>query len=128
MNALTLEWVDKAEGDFATACREMRARKAPNYDAVCFHSQQCAEKYLKALLQEGGIPFGKTHNLVVLLDLVLPLNPSWEIERPQLQRLNGFAVYVRYPGESADKGIAREALAICRVTRSRSRSDLSLST
>ncbi|MGB9775425.1 MAG: DNA-binding protein, partial [Anaerolineae bacterium] len=22
----------------------MRARKAPNYDAVCFHCQQCAEK------------------------------------------------------------------------------------
>ena len=37
MNPLTLEWVEKAEGDFITAGREYRARKTPNYDAVCFH-------------------------------------------------------------------------------------------
>jgi len=63
MNPLTREWVSKAEGDFATAERELRARKQPNLDAACFHAQQCAEKYLKAFLQEKGIPFGKTHNL-----------------------------------------------------------------
>jgi HEPN domain-containing protein len=38
---------------------ELRARRAPNYDAACFHAQQCAEKYLKALLQEKEIEFGK---------------------------------------------------------------------
>lgn len=48
MNPLTLEWFDKAEGDLATASREIRARRKPNYDAVCFHAQQAAEKYLKA--------------------------------------------------------------------------------
>ncbi|OPX99841.1 MAG: HEPN domain protein [Syntrophorhabdus sp. PtaB.Bin047] len=66
MNPLTAEWIEKAENDFATAVREMRVRKRPNYDAVCFHSQQCVEKYLKAILQENGIAFGKTHNLVIL--------------------------------------------------------------
>ena len=95
MNPLTLEWIQKAEGDFVTASREARARRAPNYDAVCFHAQQCAEKYLKALLQEANISFGKTHNLVTLLDLLLPIEPSWEILRQDLQVLNGFAVYVR---------------------------------
>jgi HEPN domain-containing protein len=50
MKPLTSEWVEKAEGDFATAKREIRVRKTPNFDAVCFHAQQCAEKYLKALL------------------------------------------------------------------------------
>jgi HEPN domain-containing protein len=40
MNPLTLEWIEKAEGDFATAQRELRAHKLPNYDAVCFHAQQ----------------------------------------------------------------------------------------
>lgn len=53
MNPATAEWVSKAEGDFLTAGRELRARKSPNYDAVCFHAQQCAEKYLKAVLQEN---------------------------------------------------------------------------
>src|SRR2546421_5742031 len=41
------------EGDFATAQRELGAIQDPNYDAVCFHAQQCAEKYLKAFLQEN---------------------------------------------------------------------------
>jgi hypothetical protein len=43
MKPLSNEWVDKSEGDFATANREVRVRKAPNYDAGCFHAQQCAE-------------------------------------------------------------------------------------
>ena len=75
MKPLTREWIDKAEGDFATARREIRARQAPNYDAVCFHAQQCVEKYLKARLQEAELPFGRTHDLVALLNLLLPLNP-----------------------------------------------------
>ena len=39
MNPLTVEWINKAEGDFRTTQREYRARKWPNYDAVCFHAQ-----------------------------------------------------------------------------------------
>lgn len=55
MLPITREWVDKAEGDFATAERELQIKNNPNYDAVCFHAQQCAEKYLKARLQEANI-------------------------------------------------------------------------
>jgi HEPN domain-containing protein len=69
MTPLTQEWANKAEGDFATASRELRSRKSPNYDAVCFHAQQCLEKYLKARLQEAGIVFPKTHDLVASLGL-----------------------------------------------------------
>jgi HEPN domain-containing protein len=126
MNPLTTEWVEKAEKDLATASREFRVRKLPNYDAVCFHSQQCAEKYLKAILQEQNISFGKTHNLTVLLDLITPRDPAWELMRPNLERLNVFAVQVRYPGESADKAIAHEALNLCRAIRDRARSTLDL--
>ncbi len=89
MNPLTLEWVEEAEGDYDTAQREARARKRPNYDAACFHAQQCAEKYLKAILQEANVPFGKTPNLVGLLDLVLPADASWEPLRTTLQTLTG---------------------------------------
>ena len=46
MKQNTQEWVNKAEGDFHTAQREVRERKHPNYDAASFHAQQCAEKYL----------------------------------------------------------------------------------
>jgi HEPN domain-containing protein len=50
MKPLTRDWIAKAEGDYASANREYRARKTPNYDSACFHAQQCIEKYLKAWL------------------------------------------------------------------------------
>lgn len=61
--------------------REARARKRPNYDGLCFHAQQCVEKYLKARLCEAGIEFPKTHVLAALLDLVAPVEPLWETYR-----------------------------------------------
>ena len=71
MKPITLEWIAKAEGDWNSAQREYRARQRPNYDAACFHAQQCAEKYLKARLEEAVIAFGRTHDLISLLTLVL---------------------------------------------------------
>ena len=74
MNPLTTEWIEKAEGDLLTAQREYRARNRPNYDAVCFHAQHVAEKYLKAFLQENGFAIPKTHMLLDLLALCLKLS------------------------------------------------------
>ena len=126
MNPLTAEWVAKAESDLTSALREWRARKAPNYDAACFHAQQCAEKYLKALLQEKGITFGKTHNLVSLLDVLLPSEPTWTGIRDDLRTLSEYAVDFRYPGAYATKQNAQMAIAICRDVRQRVRASLAL--
>lgn len=126
MRPLTEEWVAKAEGDFATAGREFRARKTPNYDAVCFHAQQCVEKYLKAVLQEGDVEFGRTHNLSLLLDRVIPAHPFLETVRPSLHLLNAFAIDFRYPGESADKVLAGKAYKLCSEVRSTIRELLKL--
>ena len=109
MNELTAEWVAKAEGDFATAGRELRARRLPNYDAVCFHAQQIAEKLLKAFLQEHGSAFPKTHNLIALVELCLPIDGSFEVQRDALIWLDRYAVQFRYPGESAERDEARRA-------------------
>jgi HEPN domain-containing protein len=117
MKPLTQEWVDKAEGDFSTAGRELRARKDPNYDSVCFHSQQCVEKYFKAYLQDAGVAFAKTHDLVVLLDLLLPMEPSWDGFRLRLRSLTTAAVEIRYPGKSADKLNAKEMYKLCQEMR-----------
>ncbi len=126
MKLITQEWINKAEGDWAVAGREMRARKSPNYDAVCFHSQQCAEKYLKGHLQEEGIIFPKTHDLTALLDLILPVKPLWAVLRPALLQLKNYAVDFRYPGDSADKIEAREAIKLCRGVRETLRLSLGL--
>lgn len=110
MSPLTAEWIEKASADLATAGREMRARRDTNYDAVCFHSQQCVEKLLKAALTESGIDFSRTHDLNHLLDLILPRHPLWEAFRSGFQELVAYAVEYRYPGESATKDMARTAL------------------
>jgi HEPN domain-containing protein len=95
-----------------------RARKHPSYDAAVFHAQQCAEKYLKARLEEAGIAFSRTHDLLVLHQLVLSVEPAWTGLQPFLISLNPFAVAYRYPGSSATKADARDALKNCREVRS----------
>lgn len=117
MKPITLEWIEKAENDLFTAQRELRVKNNPNYDAVCFHAQQCAEKYLKARLQEEEIPFSKIHDLGLLLNLLVHLEPLWEPFRPTLELLTAYAVDFRYPGEIADKEDASDALQTCREMR-----------
>jgi HEPN domain-containing protein len=111
------EWMAKAEGDFAVACREMRARKSPNYDAVCFHCQQCVEKLMKGLLIHLGVTPPKTHMLVVLDELLGSVCPIWAWPADELRFLSHSAVFLRYPGESAEKDEAREAMAVARKMR-----------
>ena len=95
MKPPTAEWAAKAEGDFLTAGRELRARKSPNYDAVCFHAQQCAEKYLKAVLQEHEKNITKIHNLVELMILCEEIDGSFEMLRADLIMMDRYSVCER---------------------------------
>ena len=73
-----------------------------------------------------GRQVGRAHNLPALLELLLPIEPSWEMLRPHLRVLTAFAIGVRYPGESANRAMAREALALCREVRRHIRRSLGL--
>ena len=126
MKALTAEWVEKAEGDLYSCLREVRARQHPNPDSSCFHAQQCAEKYLKARLQEAGLAFPKTHDLLGLLNRLLTVEAAWTTLNPQLTQLVSYAVVFRYPGISASKADARKALVACRTLRRTIRQSLKL--
>jgi HEPN domain-containing protein len=125
MNDVVKEWIHKAEGDYTTALREYRARSSPNYDAVCFHAQQCIEKYLKGFLQTKAVIFSKTHSLPVLLDQCLKFQPMWETFWDDLNDLTRYAVQFRYPGESADKNEAMMAMRIMKRFRLEIRESLS---
>ena len=76
MNPLTLEWAQKAERDYAAIALHQQVA-LPDFDFICFHAQQCIEKYLKAWIQEANIPLPKSHDLLGLLGLILPTMPSW---------------------------------------------------
>jgi len=117
MKPLTAEWVQKAEDDFIVAQKMLRARKQPVYDAVCFHAQQCAEKYLKAYLQEHNRDIPKIHKLLDLLKLCKEEDSSLEILLSDLKELERFAINVRYPGTSADKDEAKISLKAAQTVR-----------
>jgi len=117
MKPLTLEWIDKAERDYETMERESRVRKNPNPDAVCFHAQQCVEKYLKARLCEAGERVPKIHDLNALLDRVLPLEALWSAYRKSFLYLSEYAVNIRYPGDFVEKDDALAARGYCRAFR-----------
>lgn len=127
MNGTVKEWVLKAEADFATAGRELGATTTPNYDAVCFHAQQCVEKMMKALLIHLGVTPPKAHDLCALEALLAPVCPAWSWPARDLRFLTRASVDFRYPGEQADKEEARQACEIAGSLRQRLRPLLGLS-
>jgi HEPN domain-containing protein len=84
---------------------------------MCFHAQQCVEKYLKARLTEAGVAFPKTHDLVMLLNLCVPIEPLWTIHLTKMKLLTSWAILARYPGTSATKSDAQQAVDVCRHLR-----------
>jgi len=126
MKAATREWVRCAEEDFDVARSLMRRRTKTAANSIGFHSQQCAEKYLKARLEEAGLTTPKTHDLLALLQLVLTVEPLWASFAPALRGLNDFAVKFRYPGHRATRADARRALVDVRSFRTDARLSLGL--
>src|SRR5207302_4294084 len=107
MKKATREWVKKAEEDYVLA-KQGRRSKVPVHDGVCFHCQQCAEKYLKGLMEELGLAVLKTHDLDQVLTTLLPHYSTLRALRRGLLFLSDFAVDTRYPGNNASK---RQAVA-----------------
>ena len=106
------DWVAKAEEDFAVIQALARRRRHALNDAICFHAQQCAEKYLKALLTRERTVFPKTHDLLDLLDLAQGCDATLALLRPYLEYLQPYAVNLRYPGEFATRTEAKRSARI----------------
>ena len=98
----------------------------PKRNAVGFHCQQSVEKYFKALLQETGLPVPRTHNLIDLIDLLLPHDPTLRSLRRGLKTLTRFAVEYRYPGWNATTKQMQSALAQAERIRAEIRGRLGL--
>ena len=73
---VTNEWTKKAEDNYISALTLARRRRNPVPDVVCNQCQQCAEKYLKALLVRHQTNFPKIHDLVQLEELVAQVEPD----------------------------------------------------
>lgn len=123
MNPLTLEWVQKAERDYAAIALH-QGEEDPDFDIICFHAQQCIEKYLKAWLQEADIPLLRSHDLLALLNIIVPTIPSWRTWQSDFLVIAPYAVEFRYPGKSATAENTQHATRICDEVRQAVRSEL----
>ena len=96
------QWIVKARSDLLDVDNNLASRSVP-CDTVCFHCQQAAEKMLKGALAAKKVPPPRTHDLLLLLELILPFFPSAEGLRDDLVILTPYSVVTRYPGD--DGGI-----------------------
>lgn len=109
MKRATREWVRKAEADYRLAEAIARGSE-PFHDQLCFHCQQSAEKYLKALMEELGQSVPKLHDLDRLATQLQPFHPTLSVLRHGFLMLTDFAVDTRYPGNSTTKRQTLSAL------------------
>lgn len=109
--AETKSWLEKAFSDLRTAKHSLTS-KPPLTDASVFHSQQAAEKALKAFLTFHQKSFRKTHNLEELGRQCVKFDPLLEQSVNQAVPLTEYAWRYRYPGEPEDASIDEAQKAI----------------
>src|SRR2546427_8714820 len=111
-------WAVMAEGDLRAAELLLASSEGGDLWIVCFHAQQCAEKYLKALLTLCAVDFPRVHDLTELLHLV-PGGIGLGLSSEEIAALNPYAVDTRYPGDwtAVDPEEAGEAVALARKVR-----------
>ncbi len=126
MNPLTLEWAETAEEDYAIVKLIQQAPTQGLNNPICFHAQQCIEKYLKAWLQEANLPVPRPHDVKELLDLIVPTLPAWRAWEAAFSTFDKYAVDARYPGYFATAIDAQQAVQICTEVRQAVRATLEL--
>ena len=92
------EWIEKAEHDLKIGKDELKT-KNPVTDMICFHMQQCVEKYLKAFLIYHGKEIKRTHIIEELIKECEKIDPEFKkLFEFEAHILTNYAVETRYPG------------------------------
>lgn len=94
-----LEWERFAEMDYVTANHLDKTLYPKPMEIICYHCQQCAEKYLKALTEHLGKEIEKTHDLG---NLATTISETLEVPQNVLvscAKLTQYGVKIRYPQE-----------------------------
>jgi len=123
--ATVRRWLEKAENDLLTATTLLKLGRQCPTDTVCFHAQQCIEKYLKGLLVWRSRSFPKTHDLTALMGLLAAADRP-ELSADEQEMLTRYATVMRYPGDYAPISLAeaRAAVKIARRVRRQARKRL----
>jgi HEPN domain-containing protein len=109
------EWLERAADDLREAEHDLTATP-PLLRGAVFHSQQAAEKVLKAFLTAHDHPFPKSHDLDEIGSAVVAFDPSLAAVVDRAKDLTPYAWRFRYPGAplAPTEDETREALTLAR--------------
>lgn len=112
------EWTAKADNDLKNAAHTLKLGDRCPTDTVCFHAQQCVEKYLKAFLVILEIEFPRTHDIETLVSL-MPKSIRLSLPVDEQRRLTEYATAMRYPGpyEPTSLSEAKQAVKLARQVK-----------
>jgi len=101
--------IDKAERDLKAAEVLLKNEEADFHSRnICFHCQQCVEKYLKAYLIHKDVHAPRTHDLLYLLELCSDFDDHFKTF--ELVGFSSFGVDIRYERPVPILDEARESL------------------
>ena len=89
-------WIYKAQNDLKSAQKLVEGDE-PIYDTSIYHTQQCAEKALKAYLAFKNQPIQKSHDVELLVEICSKIDKSFEKLYQYSENLNPYSTAFRYP-------------------------------
>lgn len=99
MTEIVNEWIKFAKMDLDTADHMYNTYHPMPVEIVCFHSEQCAEKIIKALIINYNVvsEVPKTHDLSELLKMLEGKFEVSDAMKNYANNLTPYAVTFRYP-------------------------------
>jgi HEPN domain-containing protein len=108
---LLADWFRHAMNDLISARHLFEDLYPKQTEIAAYHSQQCAEKALKAFLLFNNLDPPKIHDLRKLCDLCKNIDNSFLELEAYCDRLYPFGSEIRYPNElAAEESIAKAAI------------------
>ena len=95
---LVKNWIIKAQHDLLAA-QKLSSDSGIYSDIAIYHCQQCAEKALKGFLVLQGQTFPRTHDLRLLVQLAIAINPDFQRHQETSELLTPYATEFRYPSD-----------------------------
>jgi len=96
MKKTSEQWLNAAEDDLRVVARIASDEQLTHM--VAFHSQQCIEKSLKAIIEEYELGHIRVHNLGRLFEIVRP-KATFDADVVLIEKLDKLYLDARYPGE-----------------------------
>jgi HEPN domain-containing protein len=95
---LAQNWLIKAAHDLLAA-KKLSMEPEIYGDIAIYHCQQSAEKAVKGFLILHNQEFPRTHDIRLLIQLAIRINPSFEYYQETSEILTPYATEFRYPSD-----------------------------